>query len=715
MPTIPHRVRRLLAPARCGLSHEESSWRAGVKVAIVGSPNVGKSTLFTRLTKQIAHIANWPGTTVERKEGLLHADGRTLILVDTPGVYSLSGVSVEERVTRDYLLEGDWDAVVVLVDSLAPEKTLYLALHVLEITGRAVVALTKWDAAHAKGVHIHVDELERALGVPVVPVSAVTGEGLGRLVREVLRVAEGGPDKPLKLDYGPLESSIVELERLLEGVGLNLRAPPRWIAVKLLEGDAHVAELMRRAGAARALERTEKLRDAARARGWDVEEVLVSARYRFVDTLSRKAVVRLAVAEGRGLLESVLLSPLLGPILSVLLLFSLYLLVFTLNTGFPLNVVFEVLGLTWAAEALERYTLAGAISSLFESLAAWVGSQGLPEPIALVATEGVIPALALVASFLPLIFTALLALSFLEDSGVGPYAAASLHRVLQKLGVSGRAVYPMLIGLGCNVPAVMSVRAVPEEAERRQLYAAVPFIPCQARLVVLLAFASAYFAGAPLPAAGALALVYATELALFAITSRALRRLAGAREPPVLLIELPPIHLPAPRVLWWISWEYTVHYLKRAGIIIFGLTILLWLSTRFGPSGPVETVEQSFAAATGRALAPLMAPFGLAGPRAEVLAFAALAGLVAKETAVLAVAVYVGARDPLEALASLQLSRAQALSLMVFFAAYMPCIATATAVYRETGSAKFALGATAWSIASALLLSSAIYSLTRFL
>lgn len=715
MPALPHRIKRLLAAACHKRSREEDRLRRGLKVAIVGSPNVGKSTLFTRLTKQIAHIANWPGTTVERKEGLLHAEGRTLILVDTPGVYSLSGVSVEERVTRDYLLEGDWDAVIVLVDSLAPEKTLYLALHVLEITGRVVVALTKWDAAHARGVHIHVDELERALGVPVVPVSAVTGEGLDRLVREALRVAEGGPDKPLKLDYGPLESSIVELEGLLEGARLNLRAPPRWIAVKLLEGDAHVAELVRRAGATRAVERAEELRDAARARGWDAEEMLVSARYRFVDALSRRAVVRLAVAEGRGLLESVLLSPLLGPVLSILILLSLYFLVFTLNTGFPLNVVFEVLGLPRAAEVLERYTLAGAISSLFESLAAWVGSLGLPEPLALVATEGVIPALALVASFLPLIFTALLVLSFLEDSGLGPYAAASLHRMLQKLGVSGRAVYPMLIGLGCNVPAVMSVRAVPEEAERKQLYAAVPFIPCQARLVVLLAFASAYFTGAPLLAVGAFLLVYGAELALFALTSRTLRRLSGVEEPPALIIELPPIHLPAPRVLWWISWEYTAHYLKRAGIVIFSLAILLWLSTHFGPAGPVGAVEQSFAAAIGRALAPLMAPFGLSGSRAEVLAFAAVAGLVAKETVVLAVAVYMGAHDPLEALASLELSRAQALSLMVFFTAYMPCIATAATVYRETGSVKFALGATAWSIASALLLSSAIYSLASFL
>ena len=682
-----------------------------MRVAIVGSPNVGKSTLFTRLTRQVAHIANWPGTTVERKEGLLRAEGRTLVLVDTPGVYSLSGVSVEEKITRDYLLKGDWNVVLILVDSLAPERTLYLALHVLEITSRAVVALTKWDVAHAKGIHIHVDELERALGVPVVPISAVTGEGLDKLVKEILKVAEKREDRPLKLDYGLLEGSIAELEELLKEVKPGLRAPPRWVAVKLLEGDELATETVRETGAWQVLKHAEELKRAVQAQGRDTEELIVSARYGFVDALCRKAVVRLAVGSERKRLERLLLHPTIGPALSLAILLSLYSLIFTLNTGFPLNVIFEGLGFAEAAEALEGRTLSGLISSFFDSLTAWVSSLELPVPIKAVLTEGVIPGLSLVTSFLPLIFTALLILSFLEDSGIGPYAAASLHRFLQRVGVSGRAIYPMLVSIGCNVPAVLSVRTVPEETERKQLYAAIPFIPCQARLVVLLAFASAFFAGEPFLLAGAVALAYLISLALFAITSLLVRRAHGAKEPPELILELPPLHLPSLRVLWWISWDYTKHYLKRAGAIIFGLSFLLLFLTKTGLTGVAETPEQSLAYSLGSLLSPLMIPLGLSEEKARVLAFAMVAGLLAKEVVVLSIATLTQSSDPLEALASLALSRSQALSLMVFFSAYMPCTATAATVYRETGSAKFTLEVIAWSIAIALLMTYLLHAL----
>jgi len=679
------------------------------RVAVVGSPNVGKSTLFTRLTGRVARISNWPGTTVERKEGLLRLPAADVILVDTPGVYSISGVSVEERVTRDYLLRGDWDAVLVLVDSLAPEKSLYLALHVLEITGRAVVAVTKWDAAHARGIHINVSELERALGVPVVPVSAVTGEGLDRLVRALAEVLERGEGEPLRLDYGPLEPAVRRLEGELQRLELRVRAPARWLALKLLEGDDFVASLLEGAGAQQLLQRARELRSSAEERGIDPEMAAIMVRYSFVESLCRRSVVRLEVRERGGVLERLLLSPALGPLLSVLTLLSLYLAVFAVNTGFPITVALGALGLSEAAERLESYTLAGLISSFFDALAASLESLDLPPHLAALLSRGVLPGLALVASFLPLIFTAILALAFLEDSGVGPYAAVALHRALQRFGLSGRSLYPMLIGLGCNVPAVMSVRAAPEEAERRQLYASVPFIPCQARLVVLLAFISAYFGGSPALAAAALLAAYLASLALFALTSWAARRLQGLRESPELLLELPPIHMPSARVVWWIAWSYTEHYLKRAGLIIFGLSALVWGLTSWGPSGLVSDPRSSWAFTVGRALSPLLAPLGLSGERGAAVAFALLSGLVAKETFLLALASISGAADPLEALLELGLSPAQVVALMVLVSTYMPCVATFATVQRESGSTKMALAAAAWSIASSLLLSYTIY------
>jgi len=684
--------------------------RRAYKVAVVGNPNVGKSTLFTRLTREIAHIANWPGTTVKRKEGVLHLDGADVVLVDLPGVYSLAGVSVEEKVARDYILRGDWDAVLVLADSLAPERTLYLAVHVLELTGRAMVALTKWDAAHAWGVHVRVEALRRALGVPVVAVSAVTGEGLSELVEALQEVLEGSGGEPLKVDYGLLEPAIAEVERELAGLNLGLRAPLRWVALKLLEGDEDLAKLVERAGGGAAVARARELREAiARSAGVDPEELTVARRFSFVDEVSRRAVVRARVAEKRGALERLLLSPVAGPLLSIAILVSAYALVFSLNTGFPINVLLEAVGLSELAEQLESYTLSGLISSFFDTAASRLRASLPPTPLASLLVDGLLGGLALVLSFLPLILTALLVLAFLEDSGVGPYAAASLHRLFQRVGLSGRAAYPLLIGLGCNVPAVMASRTAPEEAERRQLMVAVPFVPCQARLVVLLAFASAYFADSPLLAAAAFAAAYAAALGLFAATSLAARRVLGATEAPELALELPPLHRPSLRVLWWISWDYAKHYLKRAGLVIFGLSLVVWGLTSYGLSGPAEPGE-SYAAFAGRAAAPLMSLIGLSGGKAEAAAFAALAGLVAKESVLLALAALQGSADPVEALKALELSRAQALALAVFFTTYMPCVATIATIYRESGSAKLTAAAVAWSITASAAVGWAAYA-----
>lgn len=684
----------------------------GYKVAILGNPNVGKSTLFTSLTSEVAHIANWPGTTIERKEGVLRFDSWKLVFVDLPGVYSLAGTSVEEKVARDFILEGDWDAILVLVDSLAPERTLYLALHALEITGKVVIALTKWDAAHSSGVHVNVEELKRVLGARVVPVSAVTGEGLDELTRALLEVVREEGTKPLTVDYGQLEPAVAELEHGLKGINMRLRAPLRWIALRLLEGDGYVAEVVRRAGGEEVLGKAGELREAiTKSTGVDPGEVIVSQRYRYVDSISKRAVLRREVGREAGRLERFLLSPVWGPPFSLAILLSLYLAVFALNTGFPLNLILEFAGFHEAAEALESYTLSGLVSSFFGLLAGHVEASGIPEPLASFLAEGLIPGLSLVVSFLPLILTALIALSFLEDSGIGPYAAASLHKFFQRLGLSGRAVYPVLISIGCNVPAIMASRTAPDEVERKQLMVSVPFVPCQARLLVLLAFASAYFSRDPLLATLAVALSYVAAFALLGATSLLARRALGSYGAPELILELPRPHMPSLKVVWWIAWDYAEHYVKRAGLIIFGLSALLWCLTRLGPGGLAASPGESYAASLGRCLAPLAGVFGLYGSRAEIVAFAALAGLVAKETAVLSIAVYTGSADPIEALSKLELTPPQALALMVFFSTYMPCLAAIATIARESDSLEMTLTSVIWSILASLSASYAVYAL----
>ncbi|MEM2794441.1 MAG: nucleoside recognition domain-containing protein, partial [Thermofilaceae archaeon] len=306
----------------------------------------------------------------------------------------------------------------------------------------------------------------------------------------------------------------------------------------------------------------------------------------------------------------------------------------------------------------------------------------------------------LVLTFLPLIFTALLMLSLLEDGGVGPYIAASLHRFFQRLGLSGRAVYPLLISLGCNVPAVMASRATPDEVERKQLMFSVPFIPCQARLAIIVAFISAYFPS-PFVSATALLISYTSAFMLFAFTSRITRRFYGIRDLPELLIELPPIHFPSFRVLWWIAWDYTEHYLKRAGIVIFGLSLAIWTLT---------SELSGFAVAVGDTLSPLLTFIGITGEKATLIGFSLVAGLIAKEATILSISV-IAKTDPINALKSLQLTSAQALSLLTLYTTYMPCIATIETVYKETGSLRYTVSVTAWSLLSSLIASYLVFTL----
>lgn len=670
------------------------------RVAVVGNPNVGKSTLFTVLTKEIAHIANWPGTTVERKEGLIRVDGKEIVLIDLPGVYSLAGTSAEEKVARDFLLTGQWDALLILVDSLALERTLYLAVHALELTGRALIALTKWDVAHKYGVHVNISKLENELGVPVVPVSSVTGEGVEELITKLLHVLKGKAGNLLKIEYGYLESHVSELEKELASVNLPFKAPLRWVALKLLEGDEHISTLVQSAGGEKIVQKAKELRNLIlQSTGREVDELEIQYRFCFVDRLCKVAVVRKRLHGDIGAFEKMLLSR-VGAAASLLILLSLYLAIFTLNTGFPLTFILKAIGATDIAELLEDLTLAGLISSVFNNISMLVRGSLLPTIVKSIIADGILQGVGLVFTFLPLIFTALLILSLLEDSGIGPYIAASLHRFFQRLGLSGRAVYPLLISLGCNVPAVMASRAAPDEVERKQLMFSVPFIPCQARLAIIVAFISAYFPS-PFLSATALLVSYTSAFMLFTFTSRIARRFYGIRDPPELLIELPPIHLPSLRVLWWIAWDYAEHYLKRAGIIIFGLSLAMWaLTSEFS----------DFTVIIGDALSPLLTFIGITGEKATLIGFSLVAGLVAKEATVLSISV-TAKTDPINALRSLQLTSAQALSLLTLYTTYMPCIATIGTIYKETGSLKYTVSATAWSLLSSLMASYLVFTL----
>jgi len=687
-----------------------------IVVAVAGNPNVGKSTLFNRLTGELVHVANWPGVTVARSEGRVIFDGRRICFVDLPGTYGLSSTSPEERVARDYIVSGEPDVILVLADALAPERTLYLPVQVLELTSRVIVAFNKIDAAHAAGIHIHVDGFSRELRTPVIAISASTGQGLDELLRIIVEEASQPPRRePLTINYGTLEPYI---DRLVEMIKPRLRSdepyPARWIAVKLLEGDEDVEKYVEQHYGQDPVE--EALRMAgeyAETYGRPPSETAISSRYSFVDSLVRRHVVRKRVEYKPSRMDEMFLKPVLGPLLSTLILFLILFIAFTVNTGFPLNLVFSYMGYEGIAEALEKYSLSGLLGMLF-NMAGNATSSGLsgiaPDWLTSLIANGIIGGVGAVLSFLPLIMIVYALLGALEDSGLAARIAMSFDSTFRRFGASGKAVFPYILSLGCNVPGVLSTRALEEREERIAVALSVPLVPCQARLVVIMAFASVLFKGGLTQALVVLS-IYLLAITLALIVGKAIRALLlGKKEPPELLLEIPPIHNPSWRVVWWHTWDNSKHFLKKAGTVILVLSMVSWFLLSYGPGGAVNNPANSYAAMLGRLISPLASMYGVHGDTAWKLAYAFENGFIAKEGVLDAVMLlYPQAKSVSDAVRALGINAVQAYSFLVAMTLYVPCVATIAVIYSETRRASYAALTIAYMIVLAIIVSAGIY------
>ncbi len=670
-----------------------------ITVAVMGQPNVGKSTLFNVITGRNVHVANWPGVTVEKHEGWREHRGYELYFIDLPGIYGLSASTLEEVVARNYLVSGEPDVVLVLVDSTIPERSMYLALEVLELFPKTIIVFTKADLAHPHGVHINPHIIARKLGVPVVMVSVAKNLGIEELLDTIIKVAEegAGRKKPLKIDYGELEPFIRDAEEILSRTSLAEDFPLRWLAIRLLEGDRDLENRLRKRGEVEALEKIEALRREIKSiLKREPYELFATKRFSYLHKILHGAVARV---ESRALgvhekFDKLIMHPIAGPALSIAILLTLFVVVFTLNTGFPFNIILSSIGMEDAAETLEEYSLGG----LMDKLISYIGDEvaGLlvdqPDWVRSLVVDGIIGGVGAVLVFLPLIFLVSLMLAILEDSGLTPRIAVSLNNLLNKIGLSGHAVFPMTISLGCNVPGVMATRATPNFRERLRLMLTIAFIPCQARLVVILAFASAMHGAGGL---AVIALAYIGAFTVFALVNKALvfyEKKRGLYEEPELLLEIPPLHKPLPKVIWWLTWDSVKHFLKKAGTIIFLVTLAAWLMLYYTPSlTPAETPGESIGAGLAKVFAPLLYPMGFSGEQAWMIAYALIIGFLAKEAVVGTLAVLTGASGAGEALEKMGLNDPQIAGLTMFSVLYVPCLATIAVIYSETRSIKYAL------------------------
>ncbi len=699
------------------------SRRCEIVAALLGAPNVGKTTLFNALTGAKELVANWPGATVEVKYAELRLDGKRVCLVDLPGLYSLSGSGPEEGVARDFILEQKPDVLIVLADATNLERSLYLPLEALELYDKVIVALTKIDAAEKAGVKIDVEGLQRSLGVPVVAVSALQGRGLDELKKLILDVAEGRV-KPRSRVEPPVPRQLAErherLSWLLQRHGVEERLA-RWLALQLLAGSDWAWRLAERLAGRDTVEEAKRI-----VEGVDPSEAaaaIAAERYNRAAELFRRHV---RCPEGGGgepltaprltRLDMVFLHPVAGPLASLALLFAIFLASYAIAAGSPVDIILESLGFTRAAELVAEYNLVSLTAAAMDWLAE-KAMEAIPHPVlARLIGEGVLSSgygVGLVVSFLPMVAVFMALVAVLEDSGLVPRIAAGVDRMFRVFGVSGKAVFPALLSFGCNVPAVLSTRIMDTERERRAMMYAIPLIPCTARYVVIMSFAYAYFAGAK--AALVAFTVYMIAIAAFLLTLRLYSRgpLAAPEEEEEeaeILLELPPLKKPSLRVVWWLTWDKVKHFLVRAGTVILVASILLWLAANYGPAGYLGeegSPADSYAAMIGRLLAPYAKLIsGVDDELAWRIGFGLLGGFIAKEVfldslAIVAPAAGAEEAEHVEVLASYPLTPWQALALLVAVTLYIPCLATMATIYAETGDRKLPIKVAAYTIALA--------------
>ena len=668
-----------------------------MKLALVGNPNCGKTTLFNALTGSNQYVGNWPGVTVEKKEGYAKVDGKPVTIVDLPGIYSLSPYSMEEIVARDFIVGEHPDAIINIVDATNIARNLYLTAQLLELERPMVIALNFMDEVEKHGDKLDVDRLSRALGVPVIPITARTGEN----VEEMLRVAHRQLHVGVTVEPDDLYDDFTheihhEVGELIHDKAYAVGLPSHWCSIKLIEGDELVEKALglndgERERLGRTIEKYETAYDLG-----DRETLIADSRYRFI-----QRVVGLAVEKGRGRDELTLSDKIDAIVTHRVLAIPVFLLMmlamFALTFG-PLGSF-----LSDGVDILVNEKFAGWLSAAMEGAGVWPWLRSL-------VVDGIIGGVGGVLTFLPQIALLFLFLSILEDSGYMARAAFIMDRLLRRFGLSGKAFIPMLMGFGCTVPAVMGARTMENEKDRRMTIMLAPFMSCSARLPVYGLIASAFFA----QWSGLVGFsLYIIGLACAILSGVILKKTMFQGEPAAFVLELPPYRLPTFKNCAMHVWEKVRGFLVKAGTLILFMSVVLWFLQSFDLHlHMVEDSAHSILGGIGGVLAPVLAPLGFGTWQAAV---ALLTGLVAKEAVVSTLCLVYGfstldsALTIQTALAGSFQSPAAAYAFLVFVLLYIPCVAAVSTIYKEMNSLKWTLRSVVWQLVWAYGISLLVY------
>ncbi len=586
--------------------------KKAVTVAVAGNPNSGKSTLINALAGTRLHVGNWPGVTVEKKEARFSYEGRDVLLVDLPGTYSLSPYTQEEIIARDYLVHERPDVIVNVVDATNLERNLYFTVQLLELNIPIVIALNIYDEAEQKGYRLDIKTMEKVLGVTTIPTVATKKTGLIDLLGAVINAAGEQPRHPRKdLYYGEdVESAAQMVDRtvIAEHPDLAVRFPRRWLAFKILEGDEKVLREINIVNC------EEVVRTAAahigEAHGSDIETVLADARYAQAAGLTREVLKRpeLRKTELTEKIDRIALNRFLGIPLFLAAMWTVFKLTFDVSKPFAdwLNLMTSGPFKRWAA----------AIVQLIHA-PAWTSS---------LVTDGVIAGVGSVLVFVPVIFAMMFFITFLEGSGYMARAAFVMDRAMHAIGLHGKSFIPMLLGFGCNVPAIYATRTLENPKDKALTALLVPLMSCGARLPVYVIFIAAFF---PTHAGSVLWSLYVLGVALAIGMGLIFKRTLFKGEAPIFIMELPPYRLPSFRSLMIHTWEKGKHFLIKAGTYILAVSILVWFLLNL-PWG-VDSKKDSYLGQIGQAAAPVLKPLGFGNWEA---ASSLMAGVIAKEIVV---------------------------------------------------------------------------------
>ena len=655
--------------------------KTAIVVGLAGQPNVGKSTIFNLLTGLNQHVGNWPGKTVERKEGFFTHNDTHLRIIDLPGTYSLSANSTEERITRDFILHEQPDVVVMVADASALERNLYLLAELLVLPAPVILVLNMMDIAESEGIQIEPQVLEAALGLPVLSVVASRNEGVSGLIQIIEQMTKTPQEifKPNRPDIAEPHRQVYSHVQTLIKNHVPQPYSEDWVALKLLEGDREITNKVM----TWLPEESQQAVMAILKQHEDAVLDIAGGRYEWIARMVRAAITN--PKPGQISITDKLDKIAVHPFWGMLLLMSVFALVFwlTFTLAMPIQNWLDV-------------NIVGSLQHWFKEALATA-----PNWLADLFVHGILGGAGIVITFAPILIVFFFILGLLEDSGYLARSAYVMDRFMHALGLHGKSFLPLFLGFGCNVPAVMGTRVIESESGRLLTILLAPLVPCSARLMVLALLAPAFFGNQALTVSWALITLNMLILALLGIV---LNHTIFRGEHTAFIMELPLYHKPGLRAVAFFVWQNTWAFLRKAGTIILVVSVVIWVLSRF----PGPGIEQSYLASLGRSLAPVGKLMGMDWR----LIVALLSSFIAKENAIATLAILYRADENSSGLVKMMvslISPATALSFLVVTMLFIPCVATVAVMYQETRSWRWTLFSVGLLLGIALLAGVIVY------